>query len=420
MTAERAAATDSTATGSTATGSTGPAPPGAGSTGEDPAVAPVLVVGTGLVGTSVALALRARGQAVLLADTDPAALAAAVALGAGRPLDDPDPDPADPDPADPDRADPDPADRDPVVPDRPALVVVAVPPDAVPDVVAAALRMFPLAVVTDVASVKAGPLARLLTGPAAVERYVGGHPMAGSERSGPGAARADLFAGRPWAVTPHPHSRPSAVSAVHRLVRACGAVPVTLDAAEHDRAVASVSHLPHTAAAALAAVLLDAPDSHLALTGQGLRDVTRVAAGDPVLWTQILRANAGPVAEGLTALRGRVDALLQALLAAPPPDAADPLSVALAEGVSGVARLPGRHGPPESLAQVSVVVADAPGQLARLFAAVEAAGVDVADVRLDHRTGQAAGAVQLAVAPAVAARAVTALRSAGWTAHEEL
>lgn len=368
--------------------------------GPDPGdgAATVLVVGTGMVGTSVALALRARGVPVLLADSDPAALAEAVALGAGAAAGDPDTTTA---------------------ADRAGLVVVAVPPDAVAEVVTAALAAHPDAVVTDVASVKAGPLSRLLTGPAAVDRYVGGHPMAGSERSGPGAARADLFAGRPWAVTPHPHSRPSAVAAVHRLALLCGAVPVTLDAAEHDRAVASVSHLPHATAAALAAALADAPDTHLALTGQGLRDVTRIAAGDPVLWTQILRANAGPVADGLTALRTRLDTLLAALLATPPATGPDPLSVALAAGVAGVSRLPGRHGPVEDLAQVSVVVADAPGQLARLFAAVEAAGVDVADVRLDHRTGQAVGAVLLSVSPAAVPRALAELRAAGWTAREE-
>lgn len=377
---------------------------GAPPAGDPETTTPVLVIGTGMVGTSVALALRAVGVPVELADTDPAALAEAVGLGAGR------------------IADAAVAPRPPGSPGgtgRPAVVVVAVPPDAVAGVVAAALAAHPVAVVTDVASVKSGPLATLLTGPADLERYVGGHPMAGSERSGPGAARADLFAGRPWAVTPHPHSRPSAVAAVHRLARLCGAVPVTLDAAEHDRAVARVSHLPHTAAAAVAAVLADAPDSHLALTGQGLRDVTRVAAGDPVLWTQILRANAGPVAESLTALRDRVDGLLAALLARPAADGTDPLAAELAVGVSGVSRLPGRHGPPEHLVQLSVVVADSPGQLARLFALVGAAGVDVADVRLDHRRGQAAGAVQLSVAPAVAEQALGALHGAGWTAHVE-
>lgn len=370
--------------------------PGGGQPGD-----PVLVIGTGMVGTSVALALRAAGVPVELADNDPAALAEAVALGAGRRLGE--------------GATQEPEGSAPA--GRPGVVVVAVPPDAVAAVVAAALAAHPDAVVTDVASVKSGPLATLLTGPADLERYVGGHPMAGSERSGPGAARVDLFAGRPWAVTPHPHSRPSAVAAVHRLARLCGAVPVTLDAAEHDRAVARVSHLPHTAAAAVAAVLADAPDSHLALTGQGLRDVTRVAAGNPVLWTQILRANAGPVAESLGALRDRVDSLLEALVARPEPDGTDPLAVALAVGVSGVSRLPGRHGPPEQLVLLSVVVADSPGQLARLFALVEAAGVDVADVRLDHRRGQAVGAVQLSVAPGVAEGALVALRSAGWTAY---
>ena len=367
-----------------------------------PPPGPVVVVGTGLIGTSVALVLVAAGVSVRLTDADPAALAGAVGRAAGAP-----------EPAGDDVADA-----------QVALVVVAVPPQSVAAVVTERLVRHPDAVVTDVSSVKSLPLRTLLAGPAPLDRYVGGHPMAGSERSGPDAARADLFAGRPWAVTPHPQSRPSAVAAVHRLARLAGAVPVTLDPDDHDRAVAAVSHLPHIAAAVVAGRLTSASGPTLALTGAGLRDVTRIAAGSPALWTQILAANARPVADGVRDLRDGLTEFLDALDAVLEggtgggSGATDRLGVLLQRGVDGTARLPGRHGTaPERFGTLGVVLDDRPGQLARLFAAVEAAGVDIAELRLDHLAGQAVGQVELAVDPDAVPRLATALTAVGWTVH---
>ncbi len=132
---------------------------------------------------------------------------------------------------------------------------------------------------TDVASVKASPLAAARALGCDLASYVPGHPLAGRERSGPAAARADLFLGRPWALCPVAETAPHAVARVDPLVRACGAEPVTADAGEHDRWVALVSHAPHVVASAMAARLADAPPGALTLAGQGLRDVTRIAAG---------------------------------------------------------------------------------------------------------------------------------------------
>src|SRR5699024_2796743 len=157
------------------------------------------------------------------------------------------------------------------------------PPDHLGARVAQALRETD-AVVTDVGSIKSRPLAtvRELV-PEQVGRYVGSHPMAGSERSGPLAGSASLFEGRPWAVAAHEGADPEAVALVEELVRLCGAVALRLSPAEHDAAVARTSHLPHLMSALTAARLLDAPPEHLQLSGQGVRDVTRIAAGDPGL-----------------------------------------------------------------------------------------------------------------------------------------
>src|SRR5690349_20530264 len=119
--------------------------------------------------------------------------------------------------------------------------------------------------------------------------------MAGRERSGPAAARSDLFEGRPWVVTPSPGSEGGRIRAVVSVAQACGATPVVMDPAAHDRAVAVVSHLPQLAASLVAARLLDCEHEALALAGQGVRDVTRLAASDPELWVQILASNAEPV-----------------------------------------------------------------------------------------------------------------------------
>ncbi|WP_312008649.1 prephenate dehydrogenase/arogenate dehydrogenase family protein [Nocardioides alcanivorans] len=203
---------------------------------------PVRVIGTGLLGTSVALACRQRGLDVLLSDTAREHVRTASGLGAGR-SDDGTP---------------------------PQLVVVAVPPDLLGATIVAALTETD-AVVTDVGSIKSRPLAEVRADvPAeALARYVGSHPMAGSERSGPLAASAALFEGRPWAITAHESASPDAVALVRELVDLCGAVPFEFGPEEHDRAVARVSHLPHLMSALTAGRLAGAPAGHLALSGQG-------------------------------------------------------------------------------------------------------------------------------------------------------
>ncbi|WP_395691740.1 prephenate dehydrogenase [Nocardioides sp.] len=348
-------------------------------------VGPVEVVGTGLLGTSIGLACRRAGVEVLLTDTSPEHVRTASGLGAGRP-------------------------RRPQ--DRPRLVVVAVPPDHLGAEIVRALEDTD-AVVTDVGSVKTGPLASV-TGRPGAERYVGGHPMAGSERSGPLAASAALFDGRPWAVTPHSGSDPDAVAQVEALVAACGAVAVRLTPEEHDRAVARTSHVPHLLAALVAARLADGPAEHLALTGQGVRDVTRVAAGDPALYGQIVTANA----EAVLALLGEVRAQLDSLIDAVGTADRGGLEAVLREGVAGTRAIPGKHGAPvRPMRSVFVSVPDHPGELARLFADAGESEVNIEDVHIDHDPGRPVGLVELLVEEARAEHLLGSLESRGWVTH---
>ncbi|MEQ4210097.1 prephenate dehydrogenase [Actinopolymorpha sp. B9G3] len=378
----------------------------------------ILVIGAGLMGTSVGLALSRAGLEVLLEDRDPGHVRVAVSLGAGVPASRADVGGAD-GPGETDGA----AGTDGAEPD---LVVVGVPPAALGTVIADALERFPRATVTDLGSVKAATVVAVAArAPEFLDRYVGGHPMAGSEQSGPLAARADLFDGRAWAVTPHPGSRPEAVEAVEGLAATCGAFAVPMTPAEHDEAVALISHLPQVASSVVAGLLTTAAEDHLVLAGQGLRDVTRIAAGDPDLWSQILAANAEPVAKLLHETAERMHQFAVTLEKSVPPaetelaaPGAPDLRNVLERGATGVRRLPGKHGMrPETFASVPVQLRDQPGELARLFADVGAAGVNIEDVRIDHSPGTPAGLVQLAVHPDAVPALLQALAQHGWDVH---
>jgi prephenate dehydrogenase len=349
---------------------------------------PVLVVGAGLLGTSIALALRRHDVDVALRDVSVENLRIATVLGAAN-------------------VDPD------VV--RPQLVVVAVPPDHLAEVVAEALTTTD-AVVTDVGSIKAAPLAltRALVDDGRLARYVGSHPMAGSERSGPFAASAALFDGRPWAVAPHDEAAPEAVELVVALAELCGATPVMFGPDEHDQAVARTSHLPHLLAALVAGRLTDAPREHLALSGQGVRDVTRIAAGDPGLWQQIIAGNTTALSALLHDVRDDVDTLLTALAGG---DRAS-LAAVLGRGVDGTAVIPGKHGGTGAAATtVFVAVPDHPGELARLLADAGEIGVNIEDLRIDHDPGRDYGLVELSIATESVDHLLDSLGERGWTAH---
>jgi prephenate dehydrogenase len=368
------------------------------------APASVIVVGTGLIGTSVALALRAQGVTVWLADSDPAAARLAADIGAGTVL-----------PGDVPEGPP---------PGGPAdVAVLAVPPQAVTPTLARAQAAGLARWYTDVASVKELPVRQARAAGCDMGSFVPGHPLSGRERSGPAAARADLFLGRPWVICPDPPAPAAGLAAIEALARICGAEPVQVSAAEHDRWVALVSHAPHVLSAAMAARLADASDGALSLAGQGLRDVTRIAAGDTGLWTQILAANAAPVADVLAAVAADLAAVAEALAdtaqAAGPGGPGGPdlkvLAALLEQGGAGVARISGkRGGPARAEAAVQVVIPDRPGELARLFQAAGEAGVNIEDIGIEHSPGLPVGVAELTVHPEAVGRLTEALAANGW------
>lgn len=349
---------------------------------------PVRIVGTGLLGASVGLGLRRLGVEVRLSDASPSAERLAEDYGAGR------------------AARPD--------DDAPALVVVCVPPDVTARVVAAELAAWPEAIVTDVASVKHSVIEELRAGGSEIERYVGGHPMAGRETGGPLSGRADLFLGRPWVVARHEGMRADGADVVERLALDLGATPVAMDAADHDEAVALISHAPQLVSSALAARLVDDEEGAAALAGQGLRDVTRIAASDPTMWVQILSANGPRVARILRAVEEELGRLATALEDVDAEGSRRAVAELMRAGNEGVARLPGKHGRRRTFATVTVLIDDAPGQLARLLTEIGDAGINLEDLRMEHSQGAELGIIEIAVVPEIRQRLVEVLEERGW------
>lgn len=362
----------------------------------------VTVVGTGLIGTSIALALRARDVDVTLSDPDPASLRLARDLGAGRPLDE--------------AGEATPAD----------IAVIAAPPAVVPTVLRDAQNRGLAQVYTDVASVKASVLEGAERIGCDMATFVPGHPMGGREKHGPGAARADLFLGRSWALCPTGKADPGSVAAVTELARLCGADPLVLEARAHDRAVALVSHAPHVASSAVAARLVSGDETSLTLAGQGVRDVTRIAGGDPAMWAEILTHNAGPVSDVLREVAADLAATAEALHArsvseddSGAEEDMGPVRDLLARGRSGHGRIPGKHGSVRRpvYTVIPVVIPDEPGALGRLFAAAATADVNIEDVRIEHTPGLPLGVAELYLLPEAVDTLVGALSADGWSVH---
>ncbi|MER6617387.1 prephenate dehydrogenase [Streptomyces xantholiticus] len=357
-----------------------------------------LVIGTGLIGTSAALALAGRGVDVYLVDHDAERARTAAALGAGT-------------------------DEEPE--GRVDLAVVAVPPAHVATTLADAMRAGVARAYLDVASVKGSPRRDLEALGVDLTAYIGTHPMAGKERSGPLAATADLFEGRPWVLTPTRDTDTEVLNLALELVALCKAVPVVMDADAHDKAVALVSHTPQLISSMVAARLEDADDTAVRLCGQGIRDVTRIAASDPRMWVEILSANPGPVADVLAGVAADLDETVRALRAlqssdeSKRQDGAEGIEDVLRRGNAGRVRVPGKHGTaPTAYEIVAVLISDQPGELARIFADAGQAGVNIEDVRIEHATGQQAGLVQLMVDPAAAPLLTAALRERGWSIRQ--
>jgi prephenate dehydrogenase len=349
---------------------------------------PIKIVGTGLIGTSIGLALGSKGLEVFLEDSSPAVLNLAIDFGAGKKCE---------------------------AGLEPQLVIVCTPPDVTAQVIAGELLAHEAATVTDVASVKGTVLTALQQQGVELTNYVGSHPMAGREQTGVLAGRGDLFTGRPWVITPSKDSSRESVLLVESLAHDLGATIVSMDPLEHDKAVALVSHAPQIVSSLLAARLAGADSADVSLAGQGLRDTTRIAASDPNLWMQILSANSAQVSDVLRSVRDDLDHILDALTDTSKPGALTSIGKLLESGNQGVAKIPGKHGSSATkYAKVTVMIDDKPGELARLLTEIGQIGINLEDLTLEHATGAQVGLPEIYVLPSSEAELVSALTKRGW------
>lgn len=348
----------------------------------------VRIVGAGLLGTSIGLALTKQGADVIITSRSKSSADLAISYGAGRA---------------------------PVNGDNPSVIIVCVPPRLTAQVVADELRQFPTATVTDVASIKVAILQELKFLGAPIERYVGSHPMAGRERGGAISGRADLFVGRPWVITTHEKSDATRITEIENLAKALDSSPIKIDANNHDRAVALVSHAPQVISSLLASRLIDGEASDISLAGQGLRDTTRIAASDPELWVQILAGNNKEVLSVLKNFETDLEKLIKSLESADSVEADNAILKVLESGNRGVERIPGKHGTKHSrYAQIVVMIDDKPGELGRLFAEVGEIGINIEELQLEHSPSAEIGLVELFVKPENERILVDDLVARGW------
>ena len=342
----------------------------------------VRIVGAGLIGTSIGLALAAKNVPVEMVDVDSGNQGLAQDLTGAVEL------------------------------SEPELIILATPLRALSQVINEQYALNPNSTFMDVCSVKVEPLEKVKASKLPLRQFVGTHPMAGREVGGAESARADLFLSRSWIVTPDSQTDPSATAKVKALIQLLGASCVELDAASHDAAVARVSHLPQIAATLLAGSLHGVAPEWLDLAGAGLRDTTRIAASDENLWKEIINSNSKEIKGLLTTLHNELGAMIDAV------DDEEKIAAIMRKGRDGRNLIPGKHGgKAREYTYVPIVIDDKPGQLGAIFNECAAMSVNVEDLVIEHSPGQLNALITLALSADDAVKLSNHLSSIGWNVH---
>ena len=342
----------------------------------------VRIVGSGLIGTSIGLGLVQRGISVEMVDSDASAQALAEDLTGGVVVVDPD------------------------------LVVFALPTSGLSQVIKKEIDINPQSTFMDVGSVKNEVVLQVQTFSGLSTRFLPTHPMAGREIGGAGSARADLFQGRSWILTPEADCSPESKKLVLELIAILGATPIELSALDHDTAVAKISHLPQIAASLVAKQLTGTPAEWMELAGQGLRDTTRIAGSDEKLWKEIIYSNRAEISELLISLQNDLTQMIKSL--------DDPAKIAelIAAGRDGKAMIPGKHGgKAREYSYLPIVIDDKPGQLGAIFNECAAMQVNVEDLNIEHSPGQLSALITLSLSADDAEKLSSHLTSIGWNVH---
>jgi prephenate dehydrogenase len=342
----------------------------------------VRIVGSGLIGTSIGLGLVQRGVAVEMVDSDLSSQALARDL-TGR-----------------------------VEVVDPELVIFALPTSGLSQVIQSEISLNPQSTFMDVGSVKNEVVLQVKTIPGLSTRFLPTHPMAGREIGGAASARADLFLGRSWILTPESDCSVDSKNLVLELISILGATPIELSAPDHDAAVAKISHLPQIAASLVAKQLTGTPAEWMELAGQGLRDTTRIAGSDEKLWKEIIYSNRAEISQLLISLQNDLTQMIASL--------DDPAKIAelIAAGRDGKAMIPGKHGgKAREYSYLPIVIDDKPGQLGAIFNECAAMQVNVEDLNIEHSPGQLSALITLSLSAEDAEKLSSHLTSIGWNVH---
>lgn len=342
----------------------------------------VRIVGSGLIGSSIGLALTSAGVAVTMVDIDPRAQKLAQDLmglqsrnGAAE------------------------------------VTIIASPLSTISQVIKGEIEQSVNIGFIDISSVKVNPVHEVSALDFDMSKFLPTHPMAGREIGGAESARGDLFQGRPWIIDPKGVS-PDLLLAGRRVIEICGSHLIEMGVAEHDKAVALISHLPQIMSSAMAAQLEGSPAEWLDLAGSGLRDTTRIAASSPTLWREIIVANR----EALTPLLDQVIEDLKSLQLSL--HSATDVEEFIQSGNRGRSMIPGKHGGvARNYVHLPVVIEDKPGQLAALFDECASAQVNVEDLSIEHSPDQYTGLITLALSKSDAQKLHNHLIAQGWNAH---
>jgi prephenate dehydrogenase len=342
----------------------------------------VRIVGSGLIGTSIALGLVQQAIAVEMIDSDPAAQGLAKDLTGGVAVADPD------------------------------LVIFALPTSMLSQVIQREIDLNPQSTFMDVGSVKNEVVLEIKTFSGLSRRFLPTHPMAGREIGGASSARGDLFQGRSWILTPEADCLPESKELVLDLIKRLGATPIELSALEHDAAVAKISHLPQIAASLVAKQLIGTPAEWMELAGQGLRDTTRIAGSDEKLWKEIIYSNRAEISELLISLQNDLTQMIAAL------DDPSKIEALIASGREGKSIIPGKHGgKAREYSYLPIVIDDKPGQLGAIFNECAAMQVNVEDLNIEHSPGQLSALITLSLSAPDAEKLSVHLTSIGWNVH---
>jgi prephenate dehydrogenase len=342
----------------------------------------IRIIGSGLIGSSIGLALSRAGISVKMVDIYPSAERLAQDLvGAPR------------------------------VEEGAELTIIASPLSTISEVIKGEIHSgFNLGFI-DISSVKTNPKVEVSALGLDMQYFLPTHPMAGREVGGAESARGDLFQGRPW-IYDSREVNAELLSAGLEIIEICGGHPIDMPSALHDQAVALVSHLPQIMSSALAAQLEGAPAEWLDLAGTGLRDTTRIAASNSQLWREILAANR----EALTPLLDKVIEDLKNLQLSLNSESA--IEEFIKSGNRGRSMIPGKHGGvARNYTFLPVVIEDKPGQLAALFDECATAQVNVEDLTIEHSPEQYTGLITLALSKDDAEKLYNHLLQQGWSAH---